>query len=38
MEYDMQRMFRDARGATIAGGTSQMQRNAIAKALGLGAS
>ncbi|MCU1481277.1 MAG: hypothetical protein JWQ19_2063 [Subtercola sp.] len=38
MEFDMQRMYRDARGATIAGGTSQMQRNAIAKSMGLGSS
>lgn len=35
MEHDMQRLFRDARGATIAGGTSQMQRNGIAKTMGL---
>jgi alkylation response protein AidB-like acyl-CoA dehydrogenase len=35
MEYDMQRYFRDARGATIAGGTSQIQRNLIARTMGL---
>jgi alkylation response protein AidB-like acyl-CoA dehydrogenase len=35
MEYPIQRYFRDARSATIAGGTSQMQRNAIARHLGL---
>jgi alkylation response protein AidB-like acyl-CoA dehydrogenase len=35
MEYDMQRYFRDARGATIAGGTSQIQRNLIARLMGL---
>jgi alkylation response protein AidB-like acyl-CoA dehydrogenase len=35
MEYDMQRLFRDARGSTIAGGTSQMQRNTIARHMGL---
>ena len=35
MEYDMQRYFRDARSATIAGGTSQMQRDLIARLMGL---
>jgi alkylation response protein AidB-like acyl-CoA dehydrogenase len=35
MEFDMQRHFRDARAATIAGGTSQMQRNLIANLMGL---
>jgi alkylation response protein AidB-like acyl-CoA dehydrogenase len=31
----MQRWYRDARSATIGGGTSQMQRNLIAKLMGL---
>jgi alkylation response protein AidB-like acyl-CoA dehydrogenase len=35
MEFDMQRHYRDARAATIAAGTSQMQRNIIAGLLGL---
>ncbi|ODT32964.1 MAG: hypothetical protein ABS35_00250 [Kaistia sp. SCN 65-12] len=35
MEYDMQRQFRDSRSATIAGGTSQMQRNLIARLMDL---
>ena len=35
MEYDMQRWFRDARGSTIAGGTSQIQRNLIARLMDL---
>ena len=35
MEFDMQRHFRDARSATIAAGTSQMQRNLIAGLMGL---
>jgi alkylation response protein AidB-like acyl-CoA dehydrogenase len=35
MEFDMQRHFRDARAATIAGGSSQMQRNLIANLMGL---
>ncbi len=35
MEFDMQRWFRDSRAATIAGGTSQMQRNLIAGTMGL---
>jgi len=35
MEYDMQRLFRDSRSSTIAAGSSQMQRNLIAKLMGL---
>jgi alkylation response protein AidB-like acyl-CoA dehydrogenase len=35
MEFDMQRYFRDARAATIAAGTSQIQRNVIAAQMGL---
>jgi alkylation response protein AidB-like acyl-CoA dehydrogenase len=35
MEFDMQRHFRDSRAATIAAGTSQIQRNLIANLLGL---
>jgi len=35
MEFDMQRLFRDSRSATIAAGSSQMQRNLIAKLMGL---
>ncbi|WP_326533391.1 acyl-CoA dehydrogenase family protein [Pseudorhodoferax sp.] len=35
MEYDMQRHYRDARSTTIAAGTSQMQRNLIARQMGL---
>ncbi len=34
-EFDMERHFRDSRAATIAAGTSQMQRNLIANLLGL---
>jgi alkylation response protein AidB-like acyl-CoA dehydrogenase len=34
-EFDMERMFRDSRAATIAAGTSQMQRNLLANLLGL---
>jgi alkylation response protein AidB-like acyl-CoA dehydrogenase len=34
-EYDMQRLFRDARSATIQAGTSQTQRNLIAGLMGL---
>ena len=34
-ESDMQRYFRDARSATIAAGTSQMQRNLLAGLMGL---
>ena len=35
MEFDMQRHFRDARSATIAAGTSEIQRNLIAGLMGL---
>jgi alkylation response protein AidB-like acyl-CoA dehydrogenase len=35
MDYDIQRYFRDARSATIAGGSSQIQRNTIARQMGL---
>jgi alkylation response protein AidB-like acyl-CoA dehydrogenase len=35
MELDMQRHFRDARAATTAAGTSQIQRNLIAGLMGL---
>ena len=35
MEYPMQRFFRDSRLATIGGGTSEVQRNIIARGLGL---
>ena len=35
MEYDAQRHYRDSRLATIGGGTSEIQRNIIAKELGL---
>jgi len=35
MEYDMQRHFRLARLATIGAGTSQIQRNIIARTMGL---
>lgn len=35
MECDMQRHFRDSRSATVAAGTSQMQRNLIAGLMGL---
>ena len=35
MEYDMQRFFRDSRSATIAAGTSEMQRSLIARLMGL---
>jgi alkylation response protein AidB-like acyl-CoA dehydrogenase len=31
----MQRHFRDARLLTIGGGTSEIQRNVVARALGL---
>ena len=34
-EFDMERHFRDARAATVAAGTSQMQRNLIAGLMGL---
>jgi alkylation response protein AidB-like acyl-CoA dehydrogenase len=35
MEFAMQRHFRDSRAATIAAGTSQMQRNLLANLMGL---
>ena len=35
MEYDMQRHFRDARAATVAAGSSEIQRNLIAGLMGL---
>lgn len=35
MDYDMQRHFRDARAATVAAGSSQMQRNLISGLMGL---
>jgi alkylation response protein AidB-like acyl-CoA dehydrogenase len=35
MEFDMQRHFRDARMTTVGGGTSEIQRNLIARKLGL---
>ena len=35
MEFDMQRHFRDARAATVAAGSSQIQRNLIAAQMGL---
>ena len=35
MEYDMQRHYRDCRSATIAAGSSQIQRNLIAGLMGL---
>lgn len=35
MEFDMQRHYRDARAATIAAGTSQIQRNILAGLMGL---
>ncbi|CAN1525225.1 CaiA Acyl-CoA dehydrogenases [Burkholderiaceae bacterium] len=35
MEYPMQRFYRDARLATIGGGTSEIQKNIIAGTLGL---
>jgi len=35
MEFDMQRHFRDARAATIAAGSSQIQRNLLAGLMGL---
>jgi alkylation response protein AidB-like acyl-CoA dehydrogenase len=34
-EFDMERHFRDSRAATIAAGTSQIQRNLIANLMGL---
>jgi alkylation response protein AidB-like acyl-CoA dehydrogenase len=35
MEFDMQRHYRDARAATVAAGTSELQRNLIAGQMGL---
>lgn len=35
MEYDMQRYWREARNATVGGGTSEIQRNIISRQLGL---
>lgn len=35
MELDMQRHYRDSRASTIAAGSSQMQRNLLAKLMGL---
>lgn len=35
MEHDMQRYFRDARVGSIGGGTSEIQRNIIARQMGL---
>ncbi|RJQ25940.1 MAG: acyl-CoA dehydrogenase [Peptococcaceae bacterium] len=35
MEYNMQRYFRDARITTVTAGTSQIQRNIIARFMGL---
>ena len=35
MEFDMQRHYRDARSATVAAGTSQIQRNIIAGLMGM---
>lgn len=35
MEYPMQRFFRDSRLAVLGGGTSEIQRNIIARSLGL---
>jgi alkylation response protein AidB-like acyl-CoA dehydrogenase len=35
MEYDMQRHYRDSRSATIAAGSSEMQRNVLAGLMGL---
>ncbi|MDY6861771.1 MAG: acyl-CoA dehydrogenase family protein [Thermodesulfobacteriota bacterium] len=35
LEYDMQRHWRDARIGTVAGGSSQIQREVIARTLGL---
>lgn len=35
MEYDMQRYFRDAKFFQIAGGTPEIQRNVIAKQMGV---
>ena len=35
MEYPMQRFFRDSRLSTIGAGSSEIQRNIIARSLGL---
>jgi alkylation response protein AidB-like acyl-CoA dehydrogenase len=35
MEFDMQRYFRDSRAATVAAGSSQIQRNLLANLMGL---
>jgi alkylation response protein AidB-like acyl-CoA dehydrogenase len=35
MEHDMQRLFRDSRIGPIGGGSNEVQRNIIAKLLGL---
>jgi alkylation response protein AidB-like acyl-CoA dehydrogenase len=35
MEYEMQQHFRDARSTTIGAGSSQMQRNLLARLMGL---
>ena len=35
MEFDMQRHFRDSRAATVAAGSSQIQRNVLANLMGL---
>jgi len=35
MEYPMQRFYRDARLAVIGAGSSEIQRNIIARSLGL---
>jgi acyl-CoA dehydrogenase len=35
MDYDLQRHFRESRLGTIGGGTSEIQRNIIAKTMGL---
>lgn len=35
LDYSMQRLFRDARVGTIGGGTNEIQRNVIAKQMGL---
>jgi alkylation response protein AidB-like acyl-CoA dehydrogenase len=35
MEYPIQRFFRDSRLATIGAGSSEIQRNIIARSLGL---
>jgi alkylation response protein AidB-like acyl-CoA dehydrogenase len=35
MEFPIQRFFRDSRLATIGAGSSEIQRNIIARSLGL---